>query len=196
MRWKRDSYRYPRLPCKKTLLVGDINSGKTFRGGEILAAFCRAGLGGRIVILDMAPEIPEAMAVAKGLRGAGGRLSPPPGCDVLVFEASPVPPVSAPGRSGGPGKGPSEPPVIEALFPRVSETSRDILFINDVSLYLQAGNAEDLISFLHRFGTVIANGYWGNRLGGGSLTDREKEQMKRLMAGFGEHGRVILPESI
>ncbi len=182
---------------RRTLIVGDINAGKTFRTGEILEAFCGAGLGGRIVILDLAPEIPEKLAAEKGLRGAGGRLFPPPGRDVRVFEASPEPPrLSSRTEAEALEKARRNRLVIEALFPRVSETSRDILFINDVSLYLQAGNAEDLISFLHRFGTVIANGYWGNRLGGGSLTDREKEQMKRLMAGFEEHGRVILPESI
>ncbi|PKN36026.1 MAG: hypothetical protein CVU61_00570 [Deltaproteobacteria bacterium HGW-Deltaproteobacteria-19] len=182
---------------RRTLIVGDINAGKTFRTGEILAAFCGAGLGGRIVILDLAPEIPEKLAAEKGLRGAGGRLSPPPGRDVPVFEASPVPPrLSSRTEAEALEKAHRNRLAIDALFPRVSETSRDILFINDVSLYLQSGNAEDLISFLHRFGTVIANGYWGNRLGGGSLTDREKEQMKKLMAGFEIGGRVILLEPI
>ncbi|MGV8080179.1 MAG: hypothetical protein AB2L22_08980 [Syntrophales bacterium] len=178
---------------RRTLIVGDINSGKTWRTGEILAAFCGAALGLRIVILDLAPEIPEKLTAGKGLQGAGGRLLPPPGGEVLVFEASPVPPrLSSQTEAEAREKARLNLLAIDALFPRVSETSRDILFINDVSLYLQAGNAEDLISFLDRFGTVVANGYRGVRLGGGSLTDREQREMKKLMADFETRGRVIL----
>lgn len=177
---------------KKTLLVGDINTGKTFRSGEILAAFCGAGLGGRIVILDLAPEIPEEMAIAKGLRGAGGRLFPPTGCDVLVFEASPVPPrLSSRTEAEALEKARRNRLAINGLLKRVSEAARDILFVNDISLYLQAGSTEDLIPFLDSFQTVIANGYLGERLGGGPLTEREQGQMRNLMAGFEARGRVI-----
>lgn len=180
---------------KRTLIVGDINSGKTFRTGEILEAFCRAGLGVRIIILDLAPEIPEEMAVAKGLKGAGGRLSPPPECHVLVFDASPMPPrLSSRTEAEALEKARRNRLVIDGLLHRVSETGRDILFVNDISLYLQAGNTEDLIPFLDGFLTVIANGYLGERLGGGFLTEREQGQMRNLMAGFEARGRVILLE--
>ncbi|NPU82965.1 MAG: hypothetical protein HPY65_00640 [Syntrophaceae bacterium] len=182
---------------RRTLIVGDINTGKTYRSGEILSALCLSGLGPRIVILDLAPVIPEKLALEKGLRGAGGRLSPPPGRHVLVFEASPEPPrLSSRTEAEALEKARRNRLAIDALFPRASKTSRDILFVNDISLYLQAGNVEDLTTFLNGFGTVIANGYRGERLGGGSLTEREKEQMEKLMACFEAQGRVILLEQI
>ena len=68
---------------KKLLVMGDINAGKTTLCRQWLARLCAQGQGGRIVVLDLAPDIPPALAQARGLAGAGGYLLPPPDSDVL-----------------------------------------------------------------------------------------------------------------
>ena len=77
----------PCLPAdplgKKLLVMGDINAGKTTLCRQWLARLCAHGLGARIVVLDLAPDIPPALAQARGLAGAGGYLLPPPDSDVL-----------------------------------------------------------------------------------------------------------------
>ena len=70
---------------KKTLIVGDVNTGKTTRCREILEDFCRQGLGERIAVIDLAPEIPEEILRDRGLKGVGGRLLPPDGSGVVYL---------------------------------------------------------------------------------------------------------------
>jgi len=42
--------------------------------------------------------------------------------------------------------------------------------------------------------TVIANGYWGEKLGEGILSRRERAEMKRLSAYFAINGQVLKSE--
>jgi polynucleotide 5'-kinase involved in rRNA processing len=45
---------------QKTLILGDVNTGKTTLTKKVLEALLyRQDLGGRIAIVDMAPEIPK-----------------------------------------------------------------------------------------------------------------------------------------
>jgi hypothetical protein len=50
-----------------------------------------------------------------------------------------------------------------------------------VTLYLQAGCAADLVEKLGDIPTVIVNGYYGERLGAGVLSRRERREMEELM---------------
>jgi hypothetical protein len=59
---------------------------------------------------------------------------------------------------------------------------------------VQAGTAESLIGWLDRAATVIANGYWGQRLGGGTLTERERAETAKLKSYFEQKGRVLILE--
>jgi len=45
---------------------------------------------------------------------------------------------------------------IEGLFQDFGRSSRDILFINDISLYLQAGTTEVLLNWIRSAKTVVA----------------------------------------
>ncbi|MCU0583358.1 MAG: TniB family NTP-binding protein, partial [Syntrophales bacterium] len=56
---------------KKTLIVGDVNTGKTTLSREILDVFCRQGMGERIAVIDLAPEIPDESLRSRGLKGVG-----------------------------------------------------------------------------------------------------------------------------
>jgi hypothetical protein len=179
---------------RKTLILGDVNTGKTTLTRKALEALLlRPDLGGRIAIVDMAPEIPANLAEEKGLPGVGGKLTPPEGRDILYLGGRFEPPrLSSKTEEEALKKARHNRQVIERLFGKIDLNSRDILLVNDVSIYLQAGTAKNLIRRLDRAATVIANGYWGERLGGGTLTEREKTETAKLKTYFEQKGRILI----
>lgn len=177
---------------KKTLILGDVNSGKTTLTRQILDGFCRQGLGGRIAILDFAPDIPEEVLRRRGLAGVGGRLEPPAGCGAAVLHATIVAPrLTSSSEEEAMEKAGRNRKAIEGLFLRYESLNRDILFINDASLYLQAGDLDRITGLLEKTGTAVVNGYFGEKLGPGALSRREREAMKGLAAWFRSRGTVI-----
>jgi hypothetical protein len=173
----------PEFLGRRTLIVGDVNAGKTIRTQGILEAMGEAGLDGRILILDLAPEIPRKVAGERGLTGIGGRLIPRPGTQYLW--ASPVPPRLTASTGAGAGAiATQNRERIERLIRENDPGDRDILFLNDVSLYLQAGSSEWLWRWMGFARTVVANGYYGEKLGGGRLSRRERVEMEALMECF------------
>lgn len=178
--------------ARKLLIVGDVNSGKTALARLILQDFCDRGLASRIAILDLAPVIPPEIAAARGLRGAGGALAADPAAGVLlVHPVLQAPRLTSPSESQARQKAAANKERIDAVWPAVQGAGRDILFLNDASLYLQAGSADELVANIQDMPTVVANGYFGERLGGGELTRHERAEMHRLCAWFEHQGRVI-----
>ncbi len=170
---------------KRTLIVGDVNTGKTTLTQRILDALCGQGLDPKIVIVDMAPEIPEEMIREKGLTGIGGRLRPPAGGEVIYLRDDLIPPrLSSKSEAEAEEKAIQNARKIEVLFWKQHELKRDILFMNDISLYLQAGRAVQLIRWMENSRTVIANGYFGRKLGSGILSRRERVEMESLLPFF------------
>ena len=182
---------------RKTLILGDVNTGKTTLTRKVLEALCRRDLGGRIAIVDMAPEIPEKLAKEKGLPGVGGKLTPPERHDILYMGGHFEPPrLSSKTEEEAMEKAGKNRRIIEGLFRKLNLQSRDILLVNDVSMYLQAGTTENLTRWLDQAVTVIANGYWGKRLGGGTLTERERTETAKLKTYFEQKGRVLILEPV
>jgi hypothetical protein len=180
---------------RKTLILGDVNTGKTTLTRKVLEALCRQDLGGRIAIVDMAPEVPEKLAKEKGLPGVGGKLTPPEGHDILYLGGHYEPPrLSSKTEEEAMEKARQNRRISEGLFRKIDGQSRDILFVNDVSIYLQAGMTDNLTRWLEQAATVVANGYWGERLGGGALTKREKTETAKLKTYFEQKGRVMILE--
>jgi hypothetical protein len=179
----------------KTLILGDVNTGKTILTRKVLEALCRRDLGGRIAIVDMAPEVPEKLAKEKGLPSVGGKLTPPEGHDILYLGGHFEPPrLSSKTEEEAMEKARQNQRISEGFFRKFDGQSRDILFVNDVSIYLQAGTTENLTRWLEQAATVVANGYWGERLGGGTLTERERTETANLKAYFEQKGRVLILE--
>ena len=158
---------------KRTLIVGDVNSGKTFFTLEILQAFLEAGYAEDIAILDLAPN---------PIRGIGGKMQIPPDCPLLYLTAS----ISAPRLMGK-----NEAHTLELaeenahqaemLFMKFQQQKREILFVNDATLYLQAGSMECFLDMLDAASTQIINAYYGNIFADSALTRREKQLTERLM---------------
>lgn len=177
---------FSKLLGKRTLIVGEVNSGKTTLTQKILDGFFRENLGGSILVLDLAPEIPPDLASRKGLSGVGGSLRVPQRENIRYLRPSLVPPRLL---------GKSEEQALELArrnLESIEETmelaqaGEETLFLNDASMYLQAGSAQELVSWLERFRTVVANGYMGQKLGGGKLSMRERSQMEALVRFFHE----------
>lgn len=182
---------------KKLLILGDVNTGKTTLCRNILEALCHLGLGSRIVILDLAPHIPEELSFKRGLPGIGGSLIPPENCGALyIRDPLDAPRLSSSSEDEAMQKARANSLVIEERFRLLDLKRRSILFLNDLTMYLQAGTAEDLIERVGQAETIVANGYWGERLGGGALTLRERAETDKVRRWFASAGTVLtLPSS-
>lgn len=177
---------------RKLLIVGDVNTGKTTLARRILEHFCALGLGPRIAVLDLAPHIPPELAAQRGLRGVGGVLEVPCGCDVLAIHEQLAPPrLTSTSDVEAQDKAAANKRLIDAAWPRLELGTRSVVFVNDVSMYLQAGTAAELIERIEPAATVIANGYWGERLGPGALSRHERAQMQLLRDWFERAGSVL-----
>ena len=178
---------------KRILVIGDVNTGKTTLCKRWLSELCQQGLGARIALIDMAPTISHELALKRGIVGAGGELRAPEGSQVLDLRAHLEPPrLSSSSESEALEKAKRNAQLIDALLRR-QEPQRDILFINDVTLFLQARSAASLIGaagFDTRT-TLVVNGYRGERLGGGALTRHETAEMVELEKAFAEQGEVV-----
>ncbi len=175
------------LPGRRTMIVGEVNSGKTTLTRRLLADWLdrEPGLGGRAAVVDLAPVVPAELARQRGLTGVGGRLIPPEGSGVLHLFDHLVPPrLSARDEAEAVRLAGENLRLAEALLDRLDSSGRQVVFINDLSLYLQAGAAARLASRLAAYPTVVANAYRGARLGGGELSRRERAELEEALAWF------------
>ncbi len=159
---------------RKTLLLGDVNSGKTTRTVEILRSFIEEGEKA-IAVFDFAPE-------KSG--GVGGKMSlgDLPG---KIWYASPriVPPrLTAKTEDEAWDLARENCRRIEEAFSSLPPRDWGIFFLNDVSIYLQAGNASRLLFHLAPIPTVVMNGYYGSFFAESLLSRRERGEMDALIA--------------
>jgi len=176
---------------KWTLIVGDVNTGKTTLSARFLASMCAEGLASRIAVVDLAPEIPAGLALKKTLRGAGGHLIPPVNDTVYLGTPLLPPRLSSKSEEEAVAKAQENKGKIESLFEAFAASGRDILFVNDLTLYLQAGTAEKFVKLTGKAETVIANGYYGKKLGGGAMSERERRETEALIAHASPGGEII-----
>ncbi|MFQ6054095.1 MAG: hypothetical protein ACE5OO_07720, partial [Candidatus Bathyarchaeia archaeon] len=157
--------------------MGDVRAGKTRLTARLLEEAVALGLSGEITVVDMAPET----RVVEG-RTIGGRISEMAAAPLDVRYLTP-PRVETPRLTA---TSPEEllhlarlnveriSPLLEAY----TATPTPILFINDISIYLQAGSVEPLLHAAGRADTFIANGYYGGFLSrdlGTGISRRERE---------------------
>ena len=72
---------------------------------------------------------------------------------------------------------------IKVLLDEYLERPSPMLFVNDVSIYLQSGSIDLILITANRAGTFVANGYYGERLSadlGTGVSERERALMDAL----------------
>jgi len=165
---------------KKSLILGDVKSGKTKFTAELLKEAMELGYSSKIMVIDLAPKI-EILDKVMGL----------PLTDYVNIDSTIIylrPKVKAP-RIEGKNKeeilriAAENAVIIEGTFNKFLESNREILFINDVTIYLHMGNLSKLFSVLSKTSTAILNGYYGkffNNDFGSGISLREKNLMKEL----------------
>ncbi len=159
---------------RQTVVAGDVNSGKTTLTTLILEHFIKAGYGRQIAVLDLSPD---------PVRGIGGKLSLGSVTPVLYLTAH----IIAPRLMGRDAAhtlclASENARKIEALFEEFKKRRRDILFVNDATLYLQSGSLALFLETLSMSSTQIINAYYGNTFADSELTQRERRLTDALMA--------------
>jgi len=156
---------------RKTLIIGEVNTGKTAYLAETLNRFLEGGETD-LTVIDMAPE---------RVKGIGGKMTIEETKSISYCTAQ----IAAPrlvGRTVDEVEELAEhnAKLIQGIFEEYLKSPSKVLFINDVSLYLQAGDLHKLLLWINSTPTVIMNGYYGFSLGGGELGKRERQNMKAL----------------
>ena len=135
--------------------------------------FLKAGYAKKISILDLAPG-------SKG--GIGMKMTPPSNTDLFYLTSS----ISAPRLSGKDEDqtkklAKENAKIIENLFIKLNRQRREILFVNDVTLYLHAGRFNQIVKILDSASTQIINAYYGKTFADSELTRRERKLTQDLM---------------
>lgn len=171
------------LVGKKTLITGDVGAGKTTQTRRLLEEALALGIG-PITVIDMAPEARDV----NGVR-AGGQLleAYAPNVRVMRNKCIKTPRLSAVDAEDLVEQARHNATVVDALLEQFRASPTPVLFINDVSIYLQMGDLETLWDTVAKAGTIVANGYMGEKLRydrGSGVSDRERRSMEKLAARF------------
>jgi hypothetical protein len=171
---------------RRTLILGDVNAGKTRLTADVAARMLRQGHASEMLVLDFAPERRETV---------GGRLAVPVVPNLLHLQAAVVPPRLA-------GKTPREvlflaranARAIDPLIDRGLASGRPILIVNDLTLYLHAGDPQRIHALLDRAETAVVNAYRGRALGDSPLSRKERRRTDALTGRFDRVIRLSGPE--
>jgi len=167
---------------KKVLITGDVGKGKTRFTRSLLIEALEAGYASQITVIDMAPK----QFFLNG-SAAGGKILKPGEFKVRYLNAGDVktPRLSARSSKELLELADYNRRILERLIRRFIASPTPILFINDVSLYLQRGSFDLLWLTLEKADTAIVNGYCGEKLQddlGTGLSERERKLMESLAA--------------
>jgi len=170
---------------RRILIMGEVNSGKTSLTDRLLGEAVSLGLRG-ITVIDMAPEA----ATVKGLT-VGGRLRNIGNPEVRCLRARGLktPRLSARDADELMSYADHNRRATEALLDDFLRRPTSNLFVNDVSIYLQRGDIERLWRAFESAETVVANGYYGEKLKedhGTGLSSRERTMMEELASRMDE----------
>nr|WP_320012746.1 hypothetical protein [uncultured Desulfobulbus sp.] len=158
---------------RRTLLVGDVNAGKTTRTIVLVQQLLAAGHGQDVAVLDLAPE---------AVQGIGGKF--PVSLTAGLYYLSTT--IAAPRLNG---KDEAETQhlaeenarAIEKLFSTLERQRPQILVVNDATLYLQAGSLERFAQVLEASTTSIVNAYYGYSFADSALSRRERRLAEALI---------------
>ena len=167
---------------RRTLIIGDVGSGKTALTARLLEeAIMNFGVG-KITVIDMAPGSVQF----KGIK-VGGLISDSLKKHARLRLLTPRLKLHAPRIEGRTAdrvlqlaRGNAS--IIDELLQRYISDPTPILFVNDVSIYLQAGNVNTLLKAVLLARTFVGNSYSGLTLEQDSQSDLSQRERTGLTA--------------
>jgi len=177
------------LVGRRTLIVGDVGAGKTRLTRRLLEEALELGLDG-VTVIDMAPRAVDIDGVP-----VGGVLVNVDASGIRYLQTDDIktPRLSARTSEGLLQLADHNREKVERLLEAFDTEPSSILFINDVSIYLQRGSLDRLWETLLKADTVVANGYVGERLKddlGTGLSRDERRRMDELASRVAEVIRI------
>ncbi len=177
------------LVGRRTLIAGDVGVGKTGLTRRLLEEALEMGLDG-VTVMDMAPRAVDVDGVPVGGVLVNADAS---GIRCLQTDDIVTPRLSA--------RTPEELMLladhnrdeVERLLEAFDAEPSSVLFVNDVSIYLQRGSLDRLWETLLKADTVVANGYVGEGLEadlGTGLSRDERRRMDELASRVDEVIRI------
>ncbi|MBU7048530.1 MAG: hypothetical protein HXS54_19020 [Theionarchaea archaeon] len=162
-------WRFTDLEHHTCLILGELSTGKTSLTQVYLDEAIH--LQRSVAVIDMAPE---------RKRGVGGKLVCKSNAETCKYYTAAI---VTPRLSGKTEKeivnlADLNRDRIDDIFNKYEP--RDVLFINDVSIYLQRGNVEQIVSLISLSQTCIMNGYFGFSLGDDKFSQEERKKMIEL----------------
>ncbi|MBU7017450.1 MAG: hypothetical protein HXS44_08070 [Theionarchaea archaeon] len=159
-------WRFTDLEYHTCLILGEVSTGKTSLTQVYLdeAIIMQRS----VAVIDMAPE---------RKKGVGGKLVCKSSAETCNYYTAAI---VTPRLSGKTEKEIVD--LAELNRGRIDDIfnkyePRDVLFINDVSIYLQRGNVEQIVSLISLSQTCIMNGYYGFSLGDDKFSQEERNKM-------------------
>jgi len=171
---------------RRTLIVGDVGSGKTRLTARVLEKLVEKGFSDKITVIDMAPSA----------RNVGARLSAYTRAVEKVrylFSEN----IRGPRLEGRDCRevltiAESNRRIAEEYFEAFLQHPTEILIVNDITIYLHAGEVEKVFEVMEAARTFLANAYYGRTLSedkGSGLSVREALLVKTLS---GKCDRVVV----
>lgn len=158
---------------RKTAIAGEVQSGKTRLTQKILKELM-SYVEGPVAVLDLAPEKTS---------GLGGKLDLPLTQERINYFSPLIIPPRLTGRSET-----EIWQIAKQNFRKIEENLRliqeqfwSLLVINDVTLYLHHGTAENLLGKVKNAATLLLNGYFGRHFGRSAFSRREQQEMLNLL---------------
>jgi hypothetical protein len=157
------NFTFRNLVGKKVLITGDVGAGKTKLTIALLDEAVALGLRDQITVIDMAP----ATLFIQG-RKIGGKLlefsDKVRHVRYLTPQRVETPRLSAKSTPELRQLVAVNEERIKPLLTAFVEAPTPILFVNDISIYLQSGVDEAILSAIGASETFVANGYYGSTL--------------------------------
>lgn len=177
------------LVGRRTLIAGDVGAGKTRLTRRLLEEALEMGLDD-VTVIDMAPRAVDIDGVP-----VGGVLVTVDASGIRYLQADDIktPRLSARTPEELLQLADHNRDKVERLLEAFDTEPSSILFINDVSIYLQRGSLDRLWETLLKADTVVANGYVGERLKddlGTGLSRDESQRMDELASRVDEVIRI------
>lgn len=170
---------------RKVLIRGDVGAGKTKLTAKLLREAIALGYSREITVIDMAPE----MEIIDG-KPIGGRLlesDRPRDIRYLAPLRVEMPRVKAASAEELRHLIHLNAERIRPLLEAYLKAPTPILFINDVSIYLQSGCLHPLTDVIESAETAIINGYYGEYLAedlGTGISEVERRLMEYLASSM------------